>query len=96
MTKINKGTKKYDAIMWTFNHAFKGNNIFDAYNAPSYKKVSSFNAIANRAKNTAGYNHDLKVCNAGCQNHSTSYSYTQNGTTYVIYDTKCNTYVIEM
>lgn len=96
MTKINKGTKKYDAIMWTFKNAFKGHTIFDAYTSPSQKKVSSFLEIENRAKNTAGYNHDLKISAAGCQNYSTIYSYTENNTTFIIYDTKSNTFVIEV
>lgn len=95
MIRVNAGTQKANGILWDYNHyAGSGRDIFKAYNRPSSAKIRSYQAIAERARNTAGYNNDIAVCGAGSHNYSTVYSFTENGTTYIVKDTKANTYVI--
>lgn len=97
MTKVNKGTKKYESILWTWNNCNKGANLYQAYaTRVSQEKYDTFDAIKRRAHNTMGYNCDLKVVAASSWFYSTMYSYTENGTTFVVYDTHANTYIIEL
>ena len=94
MTHLNANTKKAAAIINEASYAGKG-DIFAAYDKPSAEKVKTFLAIKERAVNTPGYNHDLRVSGAGSFNYSTIYTVSNaDGTTSYIKDTKCNTFVV--
>jgi len=95
MTKVNATTQKGQAILWDHQHA-RYDSIYDAYDRPSRAKVESFEAIKRRAVNTPGYNHDLRVAGRGSHNYSTVYSFTQDGKTIVVKDTKCNVFYVEL
>lgn len=96
MKAINKETKKYDEIVWKWEHCNKGKNLFEAYSSKvSKEKYNTFNEIAQRAMNTEGYNHDLKVVAASSSYYSTMYSFTLKDITFIVYDTYNNTFVIE-
>lgn len=98
MREIRKWTKEAESI----NAIFKDNkwsnkgSIYDAYGKPSAKKVSIWKAIEKRAKETASYNDDLRVVSRNGYLFSTMYSYTTDGTTYIVYDTKSETKVAEL
>ena len=97
MTDIKNTTQKGKGIIWDFENAYRGHDIFDAYENPSYKKVESFETIRRRAFDTPGYNYDLKVVAASCYTYSTVYSYTDiDGTIYIVKDTKSNTYRVPL
>jgi len=96
MTKVKKNTKKANWIIYDLTHNTARRSIFDAYVSPSAAKINSFEAIRARALSTPGYNHDLHISGAGSHNYSTVYSYTEGGITYVVKDTKCNTFVTEL
>lgn len=94
VTEVKATTKKAEALRqdarqerWTYS------DIYEAYERPSVYKVRSFNAIANRARETEGYNNDLKIIGKNCMQYSTVYTFTENGTTYIVKDTKDNTYI---
>lgn len=93
MTEIKNTTKKAQEIINDYNRAGYG-SIFQAYGRPSSTKVNAWLEIERRATQTAGYNHDLKVCGAGSFNFSTIYSYTENGHTHIIKDTAQNIYKV--
>ena len=95
MTTIKKGTKNYDAFIWEYNRCNNG-DIYDAYKSPSPAKVRSYKDIENRAKDTNGYNHDLKVTGKSSNFYSTMYTFTENGKKYLVKDTYANTYILEM
>ncbi len=96
MKAINKSTKKYDEIVWKWEHCNKGKNLFEAYSSKvSEEKYNTFNKIEERAMTTEGYNHDLKVVAASSWYYSTMYSFTLKGITFIVYDTYNNTFVIE-
>lgn len=91
-TDLNPGTKKAAYLIWDEAHANRG-DIWEAYAKPSAAKVNSYRAIEQRAIETPGYNHDLRVVGASCHSYSTVYTYTdKNGLTYIVKDTKANTY----
>ena len=93
MTKVNANTQKGRFIIWDFENArFK--DIFDAYDRPSSTKVKTFNEIKNRALQTAGYNHDLRVAGRGTRTYSTVYSFTDENGTHIVKDTKSNTFIV--
>ena len=94
-TKVNKGTKAARYIMWDFENA-RYNDIHAAYGRPSKTKVDTFNAIKERAIKTPGYNHDLRVAGAGSHNYSTVYSYTVDGVTTIVKDTKANIFAVTL
>lgn len=97
MIKVNKGTKKYDQLLWTWNNCNKGEDLHQAYRgAVSSEKYHTFDDIWFRATQTEGYNHDLKVTAASSWFYSTMYSFTQEDITYVVYDTHANTYIFEI
>ena len=97
MKKINKGTKKYEQALWTWNNVNKGEDLYQAYRGTvSKEKYDTFNDIWFRATKTEGYNHDLKVVAASSWVYSTMYSFTQDNKTYVVYNTVGNTYIFEI
>lgn len=96
MTEIKNTTKAGQAILSDYNRPTAARTIYEAYGRPSAAKVRAYEDIARRAADTPGYNHDLKVCGAGSHFFSTVYSYTEDGTTYVIKDTPSNTYKVAM
>ena len=96
MTTIKNGTQKANEIIRDLSYRTSWKSIYDAYERPSRIKVDTFEEIRRRAYETEGYNYDLHVCGANSSQYSTVYSYTQNGKTYVVKDTKCNTYIVEM
>lgn len=98
MKQIKNGTKEAQSIIAVFNDKKWSNkgSIYDAYGKPSAKKVSIWKAIEKRAKETAGYNDDLRVVSRNGYLFSTMYSYTTDGTTYIVYDTKSETKVAEL
>jgi hypothetical protein len=96
MTKINQNTKAANHMVYDLMHNTSRRTIWDAYTRPSDAKVNSYEAIRARALNTPGYNRDLHIAGAGSHNYSTVYSYTIDGKTYVVKDTKSNTYITEV
>lgn len=96
MTIVKAGTKKAQAMIWEWEHCYKGNDVEEAYGRCSSAKISSFKEIWFRAHQTEGYNHDLKVTAAGSQFYSTMYSYTREDGTYLVKDTYCNTYITKI
>lgn len=92
-TKVNKDTKQGNWIMWDFENA-RYNDIYAAYEKPSKEKVDTFNEIKRRAIMTPGYNHDLKVAGRGTWTYSTVYSYTIDGITTIVKDTKSNIFAV--
>lgn len=97
MSKVNKGTKKAQEMIWDLMHNTNRRTIWDAYSKPSYAKVRSFEEIQGRAYNTEGYNHDLHITGANSSFYSTAYSFTTaEGQTFIVKDTASNTYITEM
>ena len=96
MTKLNANTKKAQAIIDDLARNRHMTSIYDAYDRPSRTKVDTFQAIRERAEATEGYNGDLHVTGRNSSAYATVYSYTTDGTTYVVKDTKDNTYVVAM
>jgi len=98
MREIKKWTKEAESINAIFNDKKWSNkgSIYDAYGKPSAKKVSIWKAIEKRAKETAGYNDDLRVVSRNGYLFSTMYSFTVDGTTYIVYDTKSDTKMTEL
>jgi len=98
MREIKKWTKEAESINAIFNDKKWSNkgSIYDAYGKPSAKKVSIWKAIEKRAKETAGYNDDLRVVSRNGYLFSTMYSYTIDGKTYIVYDTKSDTKMTEL
>lgn len=96
MTKVNPNTKAAAAIIYDLYHHTDRTSIYHAYKKPSARKWSSFHAIEARACSTPGYNHDLHITGAGSHNYSTVYSFTEDGKTYAVKDTKANTYITEV
>ena len=72
-----------------------GNDLFTAYEKPSHKKITAWLEIQERAKATPGYNNDLHIIGHSYHNYSTGYTYTENGKTYAVKDTKSYTYIVE-
>ena len=96
MTKLNRNTQKAQQIIHELNYNTACDDIYKAYDKPSSRKVSSFLEIWRRANDTEGYNHDLHVVGHSCHMYSTVYSFTVDGSTFVVKDTPCNTYIVEM
>lgn len=97
MTTVKAGTKKAEAMMWEFRNCFKGSSIEEAYGRASQAKKASFEEIERRAWNTDGYNHDLKITGKNTTQYSTMYSYTTaEGITYIVKDTRSNTYILQV
>ena len=96
MTKVNPNTKAAAAIIYDLHHNTGRRTIWEAYQSPSSRKVSSYLAIKARATSTPGYNDDLHITGAGSHNYSTVYSFTEDGKTYAVKDTKANTYITEV
>ena len=97
MTTINKGTKKYQQVLWTWENVNRGKDLNSAYRGRvSQEKYDTFNDIWFRATQTEGYNHDLKVVAASSWFYSTMYSFTVEAKTYVVYDTHANTFIFEI
>lgn len=97
MVRVNKGTKKYAQLLWTWEHCNRGEDLSEAYRGKvSADKNKSFNDIWFRAKQTEGYNDDLKVTGANTSFYSTMYSFTVDNQTNVVYDTHANTYIFEI
>lgn len=95
--KVNKGTKTHDWLVYDYKRtAWTYDDIYDAYEKPSVYKVRSFEAIRRRAMETDGYNYDLKITGKNCMQYSTIYSFSQDGKTYIVKDTKDNTYIAEL
>ena len=96
MTKVNQNTKAAAHIIYDLFHNTGRRSIYDAYTRPSREKAATFEAIKARALQTEGYNDDLHISGAGCHNYSTVYSFTIDGKTYAVKDTKSNTYITEV
>lgn len=95
--EVKATTKQADALridatrrgVWTYR------NIWDAYENPSVYKVRAWERIVERANNTDGFNFDLRIIGKNCMSFSTVYTFTENGKTYIVKDTKDNTYITE-
>lgn len=91
MIDVNPWTKKGREIMYDYERCDYG-SIYDAYERPSCTKVRTYREIEDRARETPGYNYDLKVVGKSCHFYSTVYSYTDGGTTFIVKDTPSYTY----
>ena len=96
MTKLNANTKKAQAIIAELTWNTDLHSIYDAYDRPSSRKVETFTEIRERATATPGYNHDLHVTGHNSCFYSTIYSYTVDGTTFIVKDTASDTYLVEI
>ena len=98
MREIRKWTKEAESINAIFKDLKWSNkgSIYDAYGKPSAKKVGIWKSIEKRAKETEGYNDDLRVVSRNGYVFSTMYSFTVDGTTYIVYDTKSDTKMTEL
>lgn len=96
MTTIKKGTRKAQEMFNDLGRNTLCTSIYDAYDRPSQRKVETFTEIRQRAWDTDGYNHDLHVFGHNTSTYSTIYSYTQDGKTYIVKDTKSYTYITEL
>lgn len=96
MTTIRKGTRKALDMICDLGRNREQTDIYDAYERPSRRKVETFNEIKMRAFATDGYNHDLHVCGHNTSTYSTIYSFTQDGRTFAVKDTKSYTYITEI
>lgn len=95
MENIKTTTKLGQAI--TKDHERKGYGAIDqAYGRPSGRKVRAYNDIWFRAKNTAGYNNDLRVISRNSNFFSTIYSYTVDGITTIVKDTPSHIYSVTL
>ena len=93
-TKIKATTKAGQRIIWEFNNIYSG-GIYDAYDRPSRRKVHAYEEIRDRAKQTSGYNFDLRVVGKSSHFFSTIYSVkNDDGTTSIIKDTANNIYEV--
>ena len=93
-TKVNATTQKGQAIINDFRRHYYG-DIYDAYERPSRAKVHAYERIAQRARETAGYNYDLHVAGRSSHTFSTVYSVSnEDGTTSIIKDTRDNVYEV--
>lgn len=95
MEELKNTTQKAQGIISDYRRT-AARTIFEAYTRPSSNKIRAYYDIEKRAKETPGYNYDLKVVGAGSHFFSTVYSITENGTTYVIKDTRANTYKVAL
>jgi hypothetical protein len=90
-TKQAEGLRQ-DAQRWG---RWTWSDIYEAYESPSVYKVRSFKAIEDRARNTEGYNNDLRIIGKNCMQYSTIYTFTEGSKTYIVKDTKDNCYITE-
>ena len=96
MTKVNATTTKGQAIIWGHKNA-RYNDIFDAYERPSNKKITAWLNIRRLALETPGYNHDLRVAGRSSHQFSTVYSFTdESGKITVVKDTAANVYAVTL
>lgn len=97
MIIVKTGTKEAQRINYMFMNPYcnKG-SIYKAYGKCSSTKQAAWEAIKTRAEKTEGYNNDIRVVSANCHFFSTLYSYTYDGETYIVYDTKGATKVCMM
>lgn len=97
MTRVNNGTKMADSMIWRWEHCNKGRTVEDAYRTrPSAAKISSYNDILSRCLETEGYNGDIKVVSASNFVYTTMYSVTNSEGTFLIMDTKADTYILKV
>ena len=74
-TMLKETTKKAQSlVLWDAKSNYGYCDIYDAYERPSVYKVRSFERIRERAYNTNGYNHDLRVCGKNCMSYTTMYT----------------------
>lgn len=97
MKTVKNGTKEASAIIsiFTDNKWSNKGSIYEAYGKPSATKVKAWKDIEARAKATAGYDDNLRVCSRNGYCFSTIYSYTTDEATFIVYDTKRGTKVVE-
>lgn len=95
MKTVKNGTKEAQAIISIFQSYSNKGDIWEAYGKPSATKVSIWRKIEARAKATDGYNDDLRIVSRNGYVFSTIYSYTVNDVTYIVYDTKSGTKIVE-
>ena len=94
MTTVKATTQKGQSIIWDHRNA-RYNDIFDAYEKPSSKKITAWLNIRRRALETPGYNHDLRVAGRSSHQFSTVYSFTdESGKTTIVKDTAANIYAV--
>lgn len=93
-TKIKASTQKGQAIINDLSRHYYG-DIYDAYERPSRDKVHAYERIAQRARETEGYNYDLHIVGRSCHMFSTIYSVSNaDGSTSIIKDTRDNVYEV--
>lgn len=95
MIIVNKGTKIAETMLWQWRNCNRG-EIEKAYSNPSDDKRSAYKDIWFRAKNTEGYNNDLKVVARNSYIFCTMYSYTDDKGTVLVKDTPSNTYCLRL
>lgn len=98
MITVNPKTKEAQGIISLFKDDKWSNkgSIYEAYGRPSATKVAVWNDIVQRAANTQGYNHDIRVTSCNTYRFSTMYSYTNDEGTFIIYDTPSYTKQVKM
>ena len=90
---VKAGTKQAEGMLATFNDrkwCDKG-SIYEAYGRCSSTKVAIWKHIEERAQNTPGYNHDLRVVSRNTFRFSTMYSFTDADGLHIVLDTPSTT-----
>lgn len=97
MKQVNKGTKMYDGILWSFNHCkeIREFGIYGLYSKPSSAKIQAYNDCVNRAK-YYGTITSIKGCGS-CHTFSLYIGVDcGNNEKIVIQETYCNTRFIKL
>lgn len=93
-TPMNNTTQRGEKVLARYNWS-KKSDIYDAYKNPSYTKVSTFYQLKRKMEDLNGYG--MKITGAGSDQYSCAFLITDDKTdkTYLIYETSCNSYIIE-
>lgn len=86
-------TKKEQNMLWSYEHA-KCENIMQAYNRPSRRKIEAFDDCRRKENELNGYGGRI----TGASSHFFSYAfkYEKNGKKFLYYITYANDYSFEI
>lgn len=96
MREVNMMTQQGQRFLYEWQNCCKGHTIEGVYVNPSSYKRNTFNDIWFRAKNTEGYNNDLKITGSNCYIFSTMYTFTNEEGTFLVKATKSHTYIMQI
>ena len=91
-TKLNADTKQAKRFLTMYSWA-TDKDIYDAYKQPSQTKVSTFYSLKRKMEELGGY--DMRITGAGSDNYSCAFRLKIDDVVYLVYETKCNSYLIK-